>query len=210
MEDGQEQVAVSDQTTDQTPADDQQAAPVDQTPANDDHMYVRVPRSNYEKYAPDGDFNKVIHAAKELHELRQGGFVDMATQIREANMDGYQFLSAWNQPEDDPQYQQEPQQQQQQQYPPQDQPLTQADFQRMQDELRQERLYEQQQHQYQQQMQQARQAETGFYGSQLDTLGYNANPEKVSIAGTWKHRLSGTSSCSPRSSQWRRESTSSR
>ena len=177
METGQEQVVVSDQVVDQ-PAEGQQQA-VGQ-PA--DEQYVRVPRSNYEKYAPDGDFNKVIHAAKEYQALQQAGFVSMAEQIRAAQMDGYQFLSAWNAPEqqeDDAAIQQQQQQQGQQQQG-QPQPLTPEQV----NQMVQRQIQESQQQQNQkQQMEAGRKSEQEWFANHLDGLGYKATPEKVTVGG---------------------------
>ena len=80
-------------------ADGQQS--VEGAQQQDDGQYVRIPRANYAKLAPDGDFNKVVHMANQYRELDQGGYVQLAARAGEMNMDGYLLTNALMTPEED-------------------------------------------------------------------------------------------------------------
>jgi len=173
---GQEELQVDDQLGFQ-PTD---AAP---TGSEDDGMYVRVRRDMYGQLAPDGDFNKVIHMAKQQRESEENGLYALGQKISDQGLNAYGVLADWNAPvEEAPQPQ--AQQQEQGQWVTQDQLA----------ELVKEKVGSTVDERFNSQAQQAQQTEA-FNAQQsnitaaLDTLGYKSKKTKFTLAGT-DHELS--------------------
>ena len=152
----------------------------------DDGQYVRIPRSNYAKLAPDGDFNKVVHMANQFQEMDRGGFVQLAARAGEMNMDGFLLAHALMTPEEDrtgaeQQAVEQAGQQVQQQAAQQGQYLTEAQVdQRV---AQQMEKYTQTQTQ-QSQRQQAVSTEQAAYQDALREMGYESKPQDFDLGGT--------------------------
>jgi len=63
--------------------------------------YVRIPKSNIKNISPDGDFNKVVHMAKQYQDLTKDGFGDLVEMARSGGLSGHDLIVALTkEPED--------------------------------------------------------------------------------------------------------------
>jgi len=157
-----------------------------ETVENDDGMYVRVPRTNYANLAPDGDFNKVVHMAKEYVDLKSSGLLALGQQLADNNLTPYEVLAGWaggEEPgqapgkQEPPPVQQPPQEQQGQEgrYVTPDQ-LEQMVQDRIDQGFQKERS--------QREIDMAMNAQEAAITASLESLGFAPQPMKFNIAGT--------------------------
>ena len=154
---------------------------------------VSVLRRNYQHLAPDGDFNKVISMAKQYRDLEKGGHVALATMAKDADMDGFQLASyfrsqgaggqqAQQAAVETQEVQQQAQQGVQQGYltPQQAEEIVAKKIAEFQSDLEAKRTKAEKQADFDRLMT----AEKEARSTQLEQLGYKANPTKVNLFGT--------------------------
>ena len=185
------------ETVEEGQIEGQDIQPEVQPEAVEDGMYVRIPRTNYANVAPDGDWNKVVHMAKQYQELKQNGLLALGEQLADSNLSPYEVLHDWNMPAEESQTQLQVQQAQQGQQAPQGQQqegqyVTQEQL----DKLLEQRMTSlidrrDQTRDQKAQTQRAMDAQRAAMDASLDSLGYRASPTKFALAGT-DHELSPT------------------